>query len=163
VREKKYARQRYFRTLRKRTLFKPNVPCSESATSDLSDTRSTISIALPIRARSASKVAPWKQISKISKMSFSHFFLGPLESSIQRESSSDPYYQVILWPYTLGHTLSNALPIISLRHIHQARLGFKVAHKNAKSKKSTDGPDKTQKMLKIMFGSKFSVSARFCQ
>ena len=89
----------------------------KQATSTLSNAPSTISIRHPLLARSAPKVASWMQNSKFWKSRFLNFLIRPIESSVQEESSSHPYYQNFLWSHTLGPALSNALSITFIRHL----------------------------------------------
>ena len=89
----------------------------KQATSTLSNAPSTISIRHPQLARSAPKVASWMQNSKFWKSWFLNFLIRPIESSVQEESSSHPYYQTFLWSHTLGPALSNALSITFIRHL----------------------------------------------
>ena len=77
----------------------------------------TVSILHPQLARSAPKVASWMQNSKFWKSLFLNFLIRPIESSVQKESSSHPYHQTILWSHTLGPALSNALSITFIRHL----------------------------------------------
>ena len=64
------------------------------------------------------------------KVNFSNFPDQPIESSVQRETSSHPYYEIFLWLYTPVHTLSNALSMIFIRHLYRAVSGFKPTCKN---------------------------------
>ena len=88
----------------------------KQATSTLSNAPSSISIRHPQLAKSAPKVASWMQNSKFWKSQFLNFLIRLIESSVQKESSSHPYYQTFLWSHTLGHALSNALSITFMRH-----------------------------------------------
>ena len=90
----------------------------------------------------------------------------PIEISIHREISSRLYHSFITWSYTMGFAISDALSTMAIRHIEQAASAFKVAHKNAKSRKSKFRPNEIKKINpgKSMFGENFSITfSQLCQ
>ena len=99
----------------------------------VSNTPSTMSIAHAQLARSAPKVASWKQNLKIQKLRIFKFFVKPVEISIRTEISIRLYHSFITWSNTVGYGLSNALSTMCMRHVEQVEHAFKLARKNAKS------------------------------
>ena len=74
-------------------------------------------------------------------------FVKPIEISIPREFSSRLYYPCITQSYVLGHVLSNALSVMAIQHVERDESTFKVAQKNAKSRKSTFWPNRIEEIL----------------
>ena len=103
----------------------------KQATSMLSDAPTIISILHPQPARFASKVASWKQNSKIWKSQFLNFSGQSHRKFCPKRKFQPSLLSNIFWSYTLVHTLSNALSTTFMRHLHRAVSAFKPTCKNA--------------------------------
>ena len=114
----------------------PRFPLWKWGTPRKSNAPSTISLAHTKHTIYASKVVSRTQNSQIEKSWFFKFLAKPIEYSIQRESSHRLYHYSISRSEAMGYALSNALSTIVIRHVQRAVSGFKVAHKNRKSRKS---------------------------
>ena len=80
----------------------------------------------------------WPHGSKIWKSKNIRIFIlfvRPIEISTHTEISRRLYHSYIPSSNTLSYDLSNALLTMCIRHVEGAELAFKVAHKNAKSRK----------------------------
>ena len=103
----------------------------KQATSMLSDAPTIISILHPQPARFASKVASWKQNSKIWKSQFLNFYGQSHRKFCPKRKFQPSLLSNIFWSYTLVHTLSNALSTTFMRHLHRAVSAFKPTCKKS--------------------------------
>ena len=103
----------------------------KQATSMLSDAPTIISILHPQPARFASKVASWKQNSKIWKSQFLNFYGQSHRKFCPKRKFQSSLLSNIFWSYTLVHTLSNALSTTFMRHLHRAVSAFKPTCKKS--------------------------------
>ena len=108
----------------------------KQATSMLSDAPTIIIILHPQPARFASKVASWKQNSKIWKSQFLNFYGQSHRKFCPKRKFQPSILRNILWLYTLIDTLSNALSTTFIRHLYLAASTFKPTCKKSKFQNS---------------------------